>query len=148
MNTPQNDPFKNTVPIQQRVSPPTVSLLSKSPPPSPKTNIILHIVDDPLVSKKRSIIAEDEPQEDIQPMFENKTVKCILLPKEECTLQITPESKIIKTIPLYCLMCDDELFKICHYMKPIKTGDNSFDICVKNLSDEKRNIFIIYYMLI
>jgi len=116
------------------------SPLLKSTPSTPNVSFI----------KKRSVIVEDAIKEPIQsqPHLESKTVECDILPNEECTLQVIPSSgNVITSVPLYSIVCPDDLFGLVHYLKPIDGKSPSFDICVKNLTSQERKMSITYYIL-
>ena len=97
------------------------------------------------IVKKKSVI---NPTKTNDFKFECKTVPCMILPNEECTLQVNPESgDNIKTVPIYSIVCTDDLFNLTHYLKPLNMNDTSFEICVKNSTDQIRNISITYYII-
>ena len=69
---------------------------------------------------------------------------CELLENEECELTVVPNRcESIAAVLHYVIACDDLEFGLSHYMKPLKTGDKSVSIRVKNSIFKKREIQLL-----
>ena len=89
-------------------------------------------------------ICEEEKVVQQEDKMETITAVCELLPREECELTIVPnKDEVINTVVNYVIACDDVEFGLNHYMKPLKEGDKSVIIMVKNATEYKRNIQIV-----
>lgn len=124
----QSEPIELQIEEAQGVQ--SQSVQSQSEEIQEKTNIV-----------EKSTIRICEPIKEHDNKFELIDAVCDLLPYEECELTIKPKRDDIIISFNYVIACDDQEFKIYHYMKPIK--DNKPVILLKNESEMKRDIQIL-----
>ena len=132
----------------QPISTPSTPSTPSSPIISKPSTPIIGI---PNITKNtlRIITKIDTPNDNIQ-QIEYNTISCVILGNEECSLKITPTNiGTIKQVQ-YTISCDDDLYGLNHYLKPLQKDDNNntissdFSIDLKNESEKDRNITINY----
>lgn len=128
-----------TSPIPLRKVLPTTPNDTPQPTP-PQTPKVVPTKIPSIILKKKSVINENN---NIKDNFECKNIDYKILASEECTLQIDCGIEL-NNVPFYTMICDDDLFNLMHYMKPVIKGETTFDICIKNSVNVDRNITISY----